>query len=352
MDSIIIFVKNLAKGGAEKQAVLLARALCRDYETHVVVFDGDVIHDCYRPMLASADIDLHQLRGGFRDRVRQTERIFSGLKPRAVFSYLTGANVLAAYIGRRTGVNVVTGIRSASLPRLKLIADRYVTNKLATMTVSNSYSARESFVARGFQAARMSVIPNCFENISPLRHKTVSDTVTVITVGRFVPQKDYGTAIRSMALASARVPSLRFVIVGYGSLEDRIRRMVSDSGIEKITKILIDPPGIPALLGSADMYLSTSLFEGTSNSVMEAMNADLPVVATSVGDNPRLVTDGVNGHLCAAGDAEAIADAVVDLAQNPDKRVRMGAESKRMLAAMFSAGQFRENYIKLIKSLP
>ncbi len=351
-ESIIVFVKNLAKGGAEKQAVLLARTLCRDFAAHVVVFEGDVIHGAYHSMLDSADIRLHQLRGSFRDRVRQAAALFASLKPRAVFSYLTGANALAAYLGRRTGVNVVTGIRSASLPRLKFLADRYITNRMASMTVSNSYSGRETFVSRGFQAARMSVIPNCFEHISPLRRKIPADTVIVITVGRFVPDKDYGTAIRSVALAARSVPSLRFVIVGYGALESSIRRQVAEAGIGGITRILIDPPGIPALLGSADIYLSTSLFEGTSNSILEAMNADLPVIATPVGDNPRLVADGVNGHVCPVGDADAIASAIAALADSPEDRIRMGAESKRILSENFSAEQFRRNYIKLIESLP
>lgn len=52
------------------------------------------------------------------------------------------------------------------------------------------------------------------------------------------------------------------------------------------------------MLDKADIYLSTSLFEGTSNSIMEAMNADLPIVATNVGDNGLLVKNEINGFLC------------------------------------------------------
>lgn len=351
MDSIIIFVKNLAKGGAEKQAVLLARTLCMDYEMHLVVFNGNVIHDTYRALISHADVELHQLSGGFWDRVKQTEQLFKDLKPKAVFSYLTGANALAAYIGHKTGVNVVTGIRSAQLPYHKMIADRYLTNKLATMTVSNSYSARTGFVARGFQAARMTVIPNCFENIAPFNEKQISDNFTVITVGRFVPQKDYATAIRSIARASQHINNLRFVIVGYGKLEDDIRRMVKECGIANITDILIDPPCIPELLDKADVYLSTSVFEGTSNSILEAMNANLPVVATPVGDNQRLVTD-TNGIICPVGDDESIADALAKLANSPEVRRQMGVESKHLLLEQYSARQFRNNYINLINSLP
>lgn len=351
MESIIIFVKNLAKGGAEKQAVLLARSLCKDFEVHVVVFEGDVIHESYKAMLASPDIKLHQLYGGFLSKINQTKQLFIDLKPKTVFSYLTGANAIAAYLGHKTGVNVVTGIRSAKLPFLKMLADRYITNKLATMTVSNSFSGRQAFVSRGFQAARMTVIPNCFENITSLHKKEQSDKITVITVGRFVPEKDFATAISSVALAAESYNNLHFVIVGYGKLESDIRKMVVEKGIEHITDILIDPPGIPDLLDQSDIYLSTSTFEGTSNSVIEAMNANLPIVATAVGDNPRMVSDN-NGCLCSVRDVNSISDAIVQIARSYDERIRMGAESKRLLIEMFSSEQFRDNYINLINSLP
>lgn len=351
MESIIIFVKNLAKGGAEKQAVLLARSLCKDFEVHVVVFEGDVIHESYKAMLASPDIILHQLYGGFLSKINQTKQLFIDLKPKAVFSYLTGANAIAAYLGHKTGVNVVTGIRSAKLPFLKMLADRYITNKLATMTVSNSFSGRQAFVSRGFQAARMTVIPNCFENITPLHKKEQSDKITVITVGRFVPEKDFATAISSVALAAESYNNLHFVIVGYGKLESDIRKMVVEKGIEHITDILIDPPGIPDLLDQSDIYLSTSTFEGTSNSVIEAMNANLPIVATAVGDNPRMVSDN-NGCLCSVRDVNSLSNAIVQIARSYDERIRMGAESKRLLIEMFSSEQFRDNYINLINSLP
>lgn len=351
MESIIIFVKKLAKGGAEKQAVLLARSLCKDFEIHVIVFEGDVIHESYKAMLASPDILLHQLHGDFLSKFKQTKQLFTDLKPKAIFSYLTGANAIAAYLGHKIGLNVVTGIRSAKLPLWKMIADRYITNKLAIMTVSNSFSGRQAFVARGFQAARMTVIPNCFENISPLHKKEKSDKITVITVGRFVPEKDFATAIRSVAFAAESYKNLRFVIVGYGKLEDNIRKMVAENGIEHITDILIDPPNIPDLLERSDIYLSTSTFEGTSNSVIEAMNADLPIVATAVGDNPRMVSDK-NGRLCSVHDVTSISDAIVQIARSYDDRVRMGAESKRLLIEMFSSELFRDNYINLINSLP
>lgn len=83
----------------------------------------------------------------------------------------------------------------------------------------------------------------------------------------------------------------KFIIVGYGELESQVRQWVNAYKVGSFTEILINPNNIPQLEYDADIYLSTSLFEGTSNSIMEGMNANLPVVCTDVGDNYCLVKE-------------------------------------------------------------
>jgi glycosyltransferase involved in cell wall biosynthesis len=70
--------------------------------------------------------------------------------------------------------------------------------------------------------------------------------------------------------------------------------MAENLNIMNRIKIFINPANIPDILNECDIYLSTSLFEGLSNSIMEAMVAGLPVIATDVGDNKYLVKDGFN----------------------------------------------------------
>ncbi|MDE6287201.1 MAG: glycosyltransferase family 4 protein, partial [Muribaculaceae bacterium] len=232
-----------------------------------------------------------------------------------------------------------------------MISERLVTNRLAFATVSNSYSGTEALVSHGLSKSKALTITNCFENISAAAEKQSTDEVRIITVGRFVEAKDYETAIRAVALASAKAKNLQLVIVGYGELEDKVREWVKKYGVEQATSIYINPPNIPELLSQADIYLSTSIFEGTSNSIMEALNADLPVVATRVGDNDRLVEDGVNGILCDVGAYENIADAIVKLAENKDLRHAMGRESKKILIRDYSVDSFRDKYEALIAKI-
>ena len=122
-------------------------------------------------------------------------------------------------------------------------------------------------------------------------------------------------------------------------------------GIEDITEMLINPDDIPDYLDRADIYLSTSLFEGTSNSIMEAMNANLPVIATDVGDNRYLVKDGVNGFMAEKKDVAALADHIRTLAQDRNLRLRFGENSKNLLREKYSMDTFRDRYIEIIKEL-
>ena len=134
----------------------------------------------------------------------------------------------------------------------------------------------------------------------------------------------------------------------YGKLETQIRQWIKNYGIIDITRILINPGNIPELLKNADIYLSTSLFEGTSNSIMEAMNWSLPIVATDVGDNYCLVSNHENGTLHKIGDIGAMVASLSALLDDVDLRIEYGMESNKRLEKYYSRQIFMANYLKLL----
>ena len=267
-----------------------------------------------------------------------------------IFSYLTAANTYACLAGKQIGAKVYTGLRNAKLPIGKHLADCLLTNNLAEKAIANCYSGKKNFVNRGFCNEKVCVIPNCFEQIKPYVEKTRKDKVHIITVGRFVKQKDYETAIRAVAELKKECSNVVFDIVGYGELEEQIRMWIKSYNIDDIVTIHLNPPHIPQLLDEADIYLSTSLFEGTSNSIMEGMNADLPIIATNVGDNGYLVEHGANGLLGGIKDYKTISEYLIRLTKNTEERVAMGKLSKLKLLQGYSMDIFRERYVSLIEN--
>lgn len=349
MQQISVFVKNLTSGGAEKQSVLLAKALAGDYNVHYIIFNGKKVHTKYMDMLKEDKrIHVMALKGGHIKRFYAFTNYVRNNKIVAIFSYLTAANFYACLAGKQVGAKVFTGLRNAKLPIMKRLADCILTNNFAEKAISNSFSGKENFTRNGFDSSKIVVIPNCFENIKPYYHKSNSADIRIITVGRFVPQKDYETAIRSIVELRKRCPNIIFDIVGYGVLEHKIRQWIKRYGINDITSVHLNPPNIPELLDKADIYISTSLFEGTSNSIMEAMNANLPIIATNVGDNKQLIEEGRNGMLCPPKDYLAISKKLEKLVNNFELRISMGKSSKTLLLENYSMTIFRNKYLKLL----
>jgi glycosyltransferase involved in cell wall biosynthesis len=174
--------------------------------------------------------------------------------------------------------------------------------------------------------------------------------IRIISVCRFVRPKDFHTALHSFkALADKNInKELKYYIVGYGPMENEIRSLVSNLDLDNKVVILINPPGIPEILKSCDIYLSTSLFEGLSNSIMEALVAGLPVVATDVGDTRYLVKDRFNGFIVQCGDINTIAEKLDFLANNDNSRIDFGNNSYYIIGKEFSEDKLINNYLKLI----
>lgn len=347
--TIAVFVKNLTSGGAEKQAILLAKALVDDYDVHFIILNGDKLHQKYLDLLKEEErVKVVMFKGGHLKRFVSLIKYLKENRVDAIFSYLTAANAYACIASLFHRMKVFTGLRNAELPPFKRLADMLMTNIFADMAVANCYSGKNNFSRQGFRKSKIEVIPNCFEHIMPYMGKENNGPIHIITVGRFVAQKDYETAIKSISLVLKVDNNIHFDLVGYGELEEEIRFWLKKYNIVNETTVYINPSNIPELLDKADVYLSTSLFEGTSNSIMEGMNANMPIVCTDVGDNSYLVKDNYNGFLVSVKNSVKLADGVLKLIKDARLRSLMGINSKQHLQENYSVEIFKEKYIRLL----
>jgi glycosyltransferase involved in cell wall biosynthesis len=244
----------------------------------------------------------------------------------------------------------IGGIRNEKLPYYKFFFEKWIHNSLSDATVFNNYSAREKFIKRGFKSGKIFVIQNAImaDQINGAEGESRSD-IRIVTVSRFVRQKDFRTALYSFNELVKRNKDkvLTYYLLGYGPGEKAIRTLSEDLKITDKVRMFINPPNIPDILTECDIYLSTSLFEGLSNSIMEAMVAGLPIVATDVGDNRYLVNDGFNGFLIPCKDINKIVDKLEMLSESADLRIDFGNKSRLLIKNKFSQEKLLENYLKL-----
>jgi glycosyltransferase involved in cell wall biosynthesis len=352
---VLILCKTLLKGGAEKQALILAKLLCADHvPVIVVIWHGDKIDAANLNFIEVHGIEYVRLRRNIFSRFSSLFKIIRQKRISFILSYLTLANSVAGCVKLLIkNIHTVGGIRTERLSYFKYLVERMLHNRICDVTVFNSFASRTSFEKGGFAPEKSVVIHNAI-NVPPLeRDYRTGDEITIVSVSRFVKSKDFSTALQSFKLLLQNNQSRKLVyhIVGYGYQESKIRRMVRRLDLEKNVIVMIRPTNVFDILLKADIYLSTSIFEGLSNSVMEAMAAGLPVVATDVGDNKYLVRDSYNGYLAPRKDVESITSGLQELLDSVDKRREFGKNSYFKIKDEFSEEKMLAGYYKLFSEM-
>lgn len=350
--NIAILIPTLKAGGAEKQAVLLGSQLAKKCNVHIILLSGEteIAFPNIAEIIENSNINLHKIKGGTLKKLNELKKTLKENNINVLFNYLTKPNFVGSFIARKAGVKqIYNGIRSSRVEWWKLVLEYIAHNYLATGTIYNSYSGEEYFSSKGLKKEKAIVIPNCFSDIADPIVREERDVKHIVTVGRFVPDKDYNTIIRTIAELKELRNDFVIDIIGYGIEEQNIRNWIKEYGVEEYTNMYIRPDNVQEIVCNADIYLSTSLFEGTSNSVMEALNWSLPVVATNVGDNDHLVIDGVNGTLHPIGDAKGMAQAISTLLNSVELRNEYGAKGNQNLRDNYSMDIFEKNYLNIIE---
>lgn len=356
---IIILINSLRTGGAEKQSIYLANTLSENFDVYFIIFYGDQIDaTTYKALTLEANKQI-KLNGNIINKIYRLYVILKSNKDAVIFSYLATTNFLNATIGIFAKTRFrIGGIRNSVIPFSKRIIQRFLHNNILTKSIFNSYDGMEKLCRQGFVKSKSLVIHNCIDvKETPRSHKNNEAEVNIITVGRLVRQKDFFTALKAFEILllyfkeKGSALKISFTIVGYGPLESKMRAYILEHKLTSNVRIVINPPNTREYLSRADIYLSTSLFEGLSNSIMEAMEYSLPVVATDVGDNNRLIIHGKSGFLTKVKGVEEIASRLLELIENNELRLRMGLNGYYHLKENFSVEKFKQRYQELIDNL-
>ncbi|MDX1909021.1 MAG: glycosyltransferase [Bacteroidia bacterium] len=353
--NICVTIRSLSNGGAEKQSILLTSALQSAHNAFLLVLDEQPLLEKHLNTARKAGVELVFLKGNTLSKARQFFRLVRERKLEVIIGHLPSDTFFTGLLGRVAGVRYIFGgLRNAWVARHKLIAMQLMHNLVLNYSISNSHAGKKFLDKHGFNARKTLVYANGIEIQTPPIVRTGRDRVQAITVGRFVAQKDFMGAIDAVARVM-QDPEAREVfhyhIVGYGELEADIRAHITLRGLDKAITVHINPPNLPELYQQADMYVCSSIFEGVSNTVMEAMMYSLPVVATDVGDNAVLVKNDHNGYIVPSKDPTILAGKITELIHSPDKRARFGQNSYEIIRDSYSFERFQQNYLSLIASL-
>lgn len=228
----------------------------------------------------------------------------------------------------------------------------------ATRVFAVSAELREHIVAEGFSERQTGVIYNGIDVLpapSPAQRDAVrgqlqlpDSAVVVATVARLDPVKDLGVLVQAVSQVNAETP-MRLLVVGDGSERAALEKAAQAADGGRSTIFLGHREDARALLAGCDLFANSSISEGVSLTILEAMAAGLPVVATRVGGTPEVVDDTC-ARLVPARNVEAMTDALRALARDPQLCAALGRAGRRRVEERFTlermVREYREEYVR------
>jgi glycosyltransferase involved in cell wall biosynthesis len=271
-------------------------------------------------------------------------------RPRILHTHLVHADVYGQLAGTLTRVplrlSTKHGFNEFREGRFFAAADRSV-GSLAHVHIAISqglahYLAEtEGFDESGFEIVHYGISPR--DGAEPY----AGNEPRLLCVGRLIPIKGHLVLLRALAQARLRVPRITLDIAGRGPLGPALRSYARELGIEDAVRFLGFVSPVQQAIEGAAVVVVPSLGEGFGMVALEAMERARPVIACAVGGLPEIVADGETGFVVPPADAEALADAIVELAGDLERAAAMGRAGRSRALAEFTPEQAAERIEQL-----
>jgi glycosyltransferase involved in cell wall biosynthesis len=201
-----------------------------------------------------------------------------------------------------------------------------------------SVETEEKLIASGFRPDQISLIPNGIDVSEAPAPAPENDVYTIGYCGRLRDVKGVHVLFDAFAQCKAVLADepMKLLIAGSGSAESELKAQAERLGITQDIEFLGLVADVSGFYKQLDIYVQPSFAEGLPNSVLEAMHAGRPVLATDIGGNRDLVEEDVTGHLFEAGDHNALAELLVKCIQHQDVVTAMGLNGRAVIDEHFA----------------
>ena len=358
---ILHFVSTFAVKTDTKWLLQVARHLDRGrFEMEVACFYGD------STMAAAFEAEVvptHNLDAPgvmYPRAVRRAKRVIREGSFDLVHTHLLRADLLGAFAARQCGLPVISTAYAIGQYRrqkrrvLDGVLDR-ACRRLATHVLAVSEAVQRDCVeGLGWPPERVSVVHTGIEippPVPPERAKAVrtelgvaDDAPLVVTVARLSYEKGLDTLIDAAAAVRQRLPAAGFAVVGDGPDREALQQQIATRRLDDAVRLVGFRRNVSDWLAAADVVAVPSYSEGMPNVVLEAMAAGRAIVATRVGGIPEAIRDGQTGRLVPPGDAGALAAAIVEAIDSPERRRAWGAAARREVEQRFTADRAVRGY--------
>ena len=353
---ILISTDSMGAGGAERQFIMLYTALLN--MNHDVKFASLGTGYYYNYMLDAGLLIYSYPRKHSYDLspLFRISSLINSFRPDIVHTWGWMSTFSSALVCKRHSIPLVSSVRSGTPPKKIIrsfleisISDLVISNSIAGLVAHRVPTEKGHVVYNGFDCSR---IPSSSKSY---------DCFAVVMVARMARGKDWQTFIDAARSVINRTGD-KIIFIGIGDGPDR--ENILNYGKDLIENGLLLMPGFSQepldwLLNANVGVLSSSSqihYEGTSNSILEYMACELPVVCTKSGGNLETVIDGTTGILVKPGDSKELSSAILKLFNQPDYAHRLGKAGRKRLEEVYSISNMTNNtlnvYEKALAQVP
>lgn len=333
-------------GGAQKNVYDLIYSFCQDYEVHLATGSLGSLTES----VSHLGINVHLIPNLTRSiqlfsdlqAVNECTSLIRKIQPDIIHAHSSKAGVVARLAGWICRVPTIFTAHgwgfTHGTPKLRRII-ALVTEKLfallTTKLICVSESDRHLAIRHGVGTQNSLItIHNGIANIPVPTANPSQQPPRLIMVARFNEQKDQSTLLK--AIAQLNNHSFHLDLVGSGSSLESCKTLANSLGVADRVSFLGDRTDVPNLLAQSQIFILSTHYEGLPISILEAMRAGLPVVATSVNGIPEEVEHGKTGLLVPRKDVQTLTNALQNLLQSPELRQQMGEASRQKFVQEFT----------------
>ena len=351
-------------GGAERQALLLAKGLRRrGWRVSMVALSGTGGDAAAELRNAGVGFISLEMRKGLADP-RGWLRFHRWLwreRPDVVHAHLPHAAWLARWSRLAAPVPVVIDtLHSSCTGRMGRQHGYRCSRWLPDHVTAVSQATAEAHLVAGMvEADHLSVLGNGIEvdawrpdaqvRATIRRELGLADEFLWIAVGRLEPVKDYPAMLQALA---GQPGTARLLVLGAGPLKTELVQLAARLGLERRVRFQGFEPNVKRWIQAADGFVLSSRYEGLPMVMLEAGACGLPAVATDVPGTREVIADGKNGWLAPAGDPQALAAAMARLMRAPiEERRAMGERARQRVADRFRLDNVLDRWERLYEEL-
>ncbi len=337
MKKILLVIPSLLQGGGQKFVLDLAKGLDKKkYDVKILLYYQQVSEVFKNDVqeLNKSNIEIIKLNkkvGLDLSFFKKVKKVVNEYKPDIIHTHLDVLlYLLPAFKRKQIKIHTVHTVATKEASGLQRIVRRIAFKLFKVEPVAISDTCATS-IKNLYRIKNVPVVYNgvVCENYQGKKKEHVG--IKLIAVGTLYEVKNYTYLIDCFNELGKKVENVSLVILGDGPLKENLQKQVKDLGIVDKVQFVGAVSNVKNYLLSADIFVSSSHYEGLPLSMLEAMASGLPIVANDVGGIKDILIDGFNGYLVPYGDKEKYVTALEKLVLNNEERVRFGENAKEFV---------------------